>query len=426
MTQSSGYHYTNLLRVLLLVLIVSAFLTTFSNAAIRTVTNLNDNGPGSLRDIIDNIANPGDDIVFDQTIAGGTINLTSGILFVDIDLTITGPADNPIILDGNNMTRIMSIFGGANVVLSNLVFQNGRVTGTMNETGGAIGTSFPFPNIEINNCTFRNNSVQCTGTSCQARGGAIAAAGGLIIRGSTFENNFTQCTVDNQFCSARAGAIEHQSEEPLVLENNTICDNEVRCTGIGSSTCGLEGGALYVDNDLSTMNNNTFSDNNILCDSQTCNLLGSTIFVRDITSAAPNVLNTIIDNDPGVSVPNCSGTIADNGNNIQFPGNSCGGTIATVNPELGPLLNNGGITETKAIGFDSPAFNAGNNATCLDIDQRGVSRPQAIICDIGSYEFILGPNVKNIPTLSEWGLIALAGLIGITGFLVMRRRKVTA
>jgi len=31
-----------------------------------------------------------------------------------------------------------------------------------------------------------------------------------------------------------------------------------------------------------------------------------------------------------------------------------------------------------------------------------------------------------VPTLSEWGLIAMAGILGIVGFMVMRRRKVTA
>ncbi|MCZ6864778.1 MAG: IPTL-CTERM sorting domain-containing protein, partial [Candidatus Dadabacteria bacterium] len=31
-----------------------------------------------------------------------------------------------------------------------------------------------------------------------------------------------------------------------------------------------------------------------------------------------------------------------------------------------------------------------------------------------------------IPTLSEWGLIALAGILGIIGYIVMRRRKLTA
>jgi len=33
---------------------------------------------------------------------------------------------------------------------------------------------------------------------------------------------------------------------------------------------------------------------------------------------------------------------------------------------------------------------------------------------------------RNIPTLSEWGLIAMAGILGIVGFMVIRRRKATA
>jgi len=33
---------------------------------------------------------------------------------------------------------------------------------------------------------------------------------------------------------------------------------------------------------------------------------------------------------------------------------------------------------------------------------------------------------RNVPTLSEWGLIAMAGILGIVGFMVIRRRKVTA
>jgi len=36
------------------------------------------------------------------------------------------------------------------------------------------------------------------------------------------------------------------------------------------------------------------------------------------------------------------------------------------------------------------------------------------------------PIMTNIPTLNEWGLIAMAGVLGIVGFMVMRRRKATA
>lgn len=41
-------------------------------------------------------------------------------------------------------------------------------------------------------------------------------------------------------------------------------------------------------------------------------------------------------------------------------------------------------------------------------------------------QFVCVPVVSNIPTLSEWGMIAMAGILGMAGFIVIRRRKVTA
>jgi len=43
----------------------------------------------------------------------------------------------------------------------------------------------------------------------------------------------------------------------------------------------------------------------------------------------------------------------------------------------------------------------------------------------GNTNFSCG-EAAQIPTLSEWGLIAMAGILGIVGFMVMRRRKATA
>jgi len=34
--------------------------------------------------------------------------------------------------------------------------------------------------------------------------------------------------------------------------------------------------------------------------------------------------------------------------------------------------------------------------------------------------------ITDVPTLSEWGLITMAGVLGIIGFMVIRRRKATA
>jgi hypothetical protein len=55
-------------------------------------------------------------------------------------------------------------------------------------------------------------------------------------------------------------------------------------------------------------------------------------------------------------------------------------------------------------------------------DQRGVLRPIGDRCDIGAVEV----DPVAIPTLSQWGLIAMAGVLGLVGFMVIRRRKVTA
>lgn len=41
-------------------------------------------------------------------------------------------------------------------------------------------------------------------------------------------------------------------------------------------------------------------------------------------------------------------------------------------------------------------------------------------------DFCEAVTTKNVPTISEWGLIAMAGLLGIVGFMVVRRRQLSA
>ena len=76
----------------------------------------------------------------------------------------------------------------------------------------------------------------------------------------------------------------------------------------------------------------------------------------------------------------------------------------------------------------------GNDDACVDV-------PAQVMCPpIQSGDFIgrfVGQDcnlttglceapARNVPTLSEWVLIAMAGILGIVGFIVMRRRKATA
>ena len=51
---------------------------------------------------------------------------------------------------------------------------------------------------------------------------------------------------------------------------------------------------------------------------------------------------------------------------------------------------------------------------------------EGVPTDLGVLYVLFGSR-RNIPTLSEWGLISMAGILGIAGFMVIRRRsKLTA
>src|SRR5207245_11133557 len=78
-------------------------------ASILTVTNTNDNGPGSLRQALVN-ANVGDTI--DATGIGGVITLTSGELPVNNSVIINGPGADLPVVGGNGtgtLLRLISI-----------------------------------------------------------------------------------------------------------------------------------------------------------------------------------------------------------------------------------------------------------------------------------------------------------------------------
>src|SRR5262249_18411984 len=63
------------------------------------------------------------------------------------------------------------------------------------------------------------------------------------------------------------------------------------------------------------------------------------------------------------------------------------GTI-TSDPQLLPLANNGGPTETHELNPNSPAIDAGNNSAGVLADQRGAGFPRIVgaFPDIGAVE----------------------------------------
>ncbi len=96
--------------------------------------------------------------------------------------------------------------------------------------------------------------------------------------------------------------------------------------------------------------------------------------------------NTIVASNGGGG---CAGDVLDGLGNLGFGDTTCPGINA--DPKLGALANNGGPTQTMALGAGSAAIDAAPVAGCPATDQRGVPRPQGAACDIGAFEVVVPP-----------------------------------
>jgi len=131
--------------------------------------------------------------------------------------------------------------------------------------------------------------------------------------------------------------------------------------------------------------------------------------------------------------------LAIDGNGNLFSSGGCPNTNYAINPDtgVGTFLSNIPDDQCNFI-FNSATFNPFTGELLgtfnfFPVTELTVLNPfSGNVTSIGplpdcadGIAFVDLPP-RNIPTLSEWGLIAMAGLMGIVGFIVMRKKKVTA
>lgn len=304
-------------------------------------------------------------------------------------------------LTTTNRDRLFQILAGVTVTIQGVTVQKGAVTGS--EDGGAIRNAGNLTILDslIQNSTSQDDAgaINNTGTltidrttiagnTAVATGGAIRNAGTLFVNNSTLSDNRTTGS------SGHGGALMNVATFTATLENVTISGNIAQNAAGGGIR---NDGTLRLINDTIAFNRSLTVGAGLSRNQGTVTIGNTIVSDNTLTNAA-------------ATASDAAGTfVSIGGNLVRTLGTAVGFNVAlgdqlNINPNLLPLANNGGPTQTHAVpAFDStgapnPVIDRGLNANVTNqnvntsLDQRGALRfldgPNTLSSvDVGAFEF---------------------------------------
>ena len=247
-----------------------------------------------------------------------------------------------------------------------LTIVDSAVTGNTFAAANGAGTG----GIDATGALLVVDSTIAGNTSSGPGGGIRSAFGTLQIRGSTVSGNSSAASGGGLDLGTVSGTVK--------IIDSTISDN----------VAATDGGGIHVDSHRRlTLDHVTIAGN------AATSGRGGGLFARAVSSPKPTSMSaSLIADNVAASEPDCSAdlVLAGAGNLVEDPSGCTvlsrpGSALLSVDPLLGPLQDNGGSTETRALGSGSPALDVVTAKTgCKRPDQRGVAR--ATPCDLGAYE----------------------------------------
>lgn len=337
------------------------------------------------------------------------------VLFA-LNVSDTAVLDGFVITGGNSDegSEPLNQGGGMHAVNSNAVIRNSSFIGNFAlSRGGGIYAS--LSGSRMTNCYFSGN------TSDRGGGMHIENSDGVILEDCTFSDNLGLY---------RAGGLSLRNSDVRVSSSTFSGNRAFNGTSWG------DGGALFSELGSPVLTNCTFSGNRASYgggmyfgeqDGIVINCtfsgneadFGSGLFVINGT---PDVKNCIFWNDGGGNEIVENGAVAVVTRSVVRDGFLTGSSIITEDPDLGPLADNGGLTQTHALPAGSSAIDKGTSAGAPSTDQRGLSRPQGSGYDIGAFEFEVASPGGGGGGCGIWGTSFPAILLLILPMLLLIRK----
>lgn len=235
-------------RLLSLVVAQALSVPLITQAATIEVTSISDSGTGcTFREAIVSINNMAletgcsnsggafgtdDEVIFNGSVAGGTITLTAGEISLDKDISINSGGSETTVNANSNSRIFTSNTANLQIELEQLVLTGGNTAGN----GGAINITGANTNLTLMDSTITGN------TATNAGGGIYLSSASVTLTNSTVSSNVT---------SYDGGGIKALNSSSVSLVGSTLSAN----------TAGTRGGGLYAGNSGASLTTSTVSRN---------------------------------------------------------------------------------------------------------------------------------------------------------------------
>jgi CSLREA domain-containing protein len=328
----------------------------------------------------------------------GENDAATGDLDIKNHVTIVGAGAGLTTIDADDKSRLFDIMASASLQLRDVTLTGGNQPALFaDDYGGAIwnraggtlvvergvlsGSQAKYAGGLYNEGTATISSTTIDSNQATISGGGIVNTGTLTVQASTISGNtavdyagirnisgvatLDTVTISGNIASNDGGAIGNENfgvAAQLVIRDSTIVANTASASGGGTVAGGIRAtsdGSVHVANSIIAGNIGT------------ADLVGT--FVSDSYNLVGN---------PGTAEGFVNAVKSD----------KVGSSGSPLDPLLGPLRDNGGLTWTHAVLPGSPAEDVVDRPlSASQVDQRGVSRFPSLsehtLSDIGAYEF---------------------------------------